>query len=190
MLGLWCRWCLVFLLIVLLNSLWLLLLLLWLSLWLLLLLWWGVDNGLLNESRLASNSGENFLVGDSLVPTGGVWVLCAPLLVEDKLETASGNTGGVEVGEGEALANEVGVDQEVVLEDLQAVASLLLGILNVFLVVRVLADEWAEPACESGEELGGCERAPLEDRGVVLLGLTEKGGLFVLGGNCALLVIV
>lgn len=178
-LGLWCGWGLVLLLVI----LWLLLLLLWLGLGLLLLLWWGVCNGLLDQGGLAGNGGEDLLVGDSLEPAGGVGVLGAELLVEDGGEATGGNAGGVEVGEGEALTDEVGVDEEVVLEDAKALGGALLGVVDVLLVVGVLADERTEPASEGGEELGGGEGSPLEDGSVVLLGLAEEGRLLVLRGD-------
>jgi len=93
MLGLWCRWGLLFLLF---------LLGLWLRgglgcglgclgcglLGLLRLLGWLVLDSLINEVEVAtSNSRVDGLVVDGLVPTGNVGVLSAPLLVEEVLET-------------------------------------------------------------------------------------------------------
>ena len=80
---------------------------------------WGlVLKSLLGEDGVLDNSLVDVLADDGVEPTGDVGVVGAPLGVPEELETAGGNAGGEEIGKGEALANEVGVDEEVVLEDL------------------------------------------------------------------------
>lgn len=155
-----------------------------LGLGLLLLLWGLVGDGLLDEVELVGNVRVDGLVGDGLEPAGGVGVAAAPLLVEEELETAGDEAGSEDIGEGEALADEVGVDEEVVLEGLDGLEGGLLAVLDVLLVVRVTADEGAEPSTESGEDLGVGVGHPSQDGGVVLLGLAEESGLLVLGGDC------
>ena len=181
----WRSWLILFLL----SSGLLLLLLLWLLLWCLLLLWWGVGDGLLDELGLTGNGLEDVLVDNGLVPTVDVGVLRAPLLVEEELVTTLDDGGSEEIGEGEALADEVGVDEEVVVEDSDVVGGALLAVVDVLLVVCVPADQRAEPASESWEDLSVGEGHPAEDGGVVLLGLAEEGGLLVLGGDCSKLAI-
>lgn len=156
MLSLWCGWRLIFLLIVL-HSLGLWCLLLGLGLWLLLLLWWRVYNSLLDQSGLSVDGGEDLLVGDGLEPASGRWVLCAPFLVENEKEPTGSDASGVEIGQRKTLTNEVCVGGEVVLEDADAVCSALLVVFDVLLVVRCLANQRAEPATESWQELGGGE---------------------------------
>lgn len=154
-----------------------------LLLWLLLLLRGLVRDGGLDEFGLTSHIGVDALVGNRLVPTGHGRVLLAPGLVEEELEATADNGGGEDVSEGDTLADEVGVEHEVVLHGLHLHVGSLLAVLNVLLVVRVAANERAEPAAEGGKDLSVGERHPAEDGGVVLLGLAEQGGLLVLGGD-------
>ena len=185
MLSLWRRGHIIlFFVVILLDSL-LLLLLLWLSglLGLLLLLRWGVGNSLLNVLCLAGYIAVDWLISDRLVPSRNARVVGTPFLIEEELEAAGDDRGCEEIGEGEAVANQVGIDKEVVFHDLEAVLRCLHAIFDVLLVVRVAADEWAEPACEFREEFLVGEREPAKDRGIVLLRLAEEGGLFVLGGD-------
>ena len=74
------------------------------------------------------------MVDDGLVPTSNVGVLRPPFLVEEELETTSDKGDGEEIGKSEALANEVGVDEEVVLEDLEGLQGTRLAVLNRLLV--------------------------------------------------------
>ena len=159
------------------------LLLLGLLLWLRFLLWGHVWDGLLDEVELARNVLVDGLVGNRLVPSRDAWVRCTPLLVEEELEATRDDAGSEEVGESEALADEVGVDHEVVLEDLEVHLGRLHVVFHVLLVEGVAADQRAEPATEVWEELGVGEGHPAEDGGVVLLGLTKERCLLVLGGD-------
>lgn len=147
-----------------------------------------VLEGLLAELSLLNNGSVDVLAGDGPEPTGDVGVLRAPLGVPEELETAGEDAGGKDIGEGDALADEVGVDKEVVLEDLDIGSGGLEVVVDALLVVGVTADQRAEGATESGEDLGVGEGHPAEDAGVVLLGLTEKGGLLVLGGDCGVVL--
>ncbi|TIA29845.1 hypothetical protein D6C78_09973 [Aureobasidium pullulans] len=143
-----------------------------------------VGDGLLNEFELLGNVRVDGLVGDSLEPTGDVGVVAAPLLVEEVLEAAGDDAGSEDVGKSEALTNEVGVDEEVVLKGTDSLGGGLLGGVDGLLVVGVTADQRAEPATEGGEDLSVGKGHPSEDGGVVLLGLAEEGGLLVLGSDC------
>jgi hypothetical protein len=144
-----------------------------------------VLEGLLGEDGVLDNGGVDVLGNDGAEPTGDVGVLAAPLGVPEELEAAGDNAGGEEVGEGEALADEVGVDEEVVLEDLDGGLGGLEGLVDALLVVGVTADQGTERGAKDREDLGVGEGHPAEDAGVVLLGLAEEGGLLVLGGDCA-----
>ena len=143
-----------------------------------------VGDGLLDELELLGDIRVDGLVGDGSEPTGDVGVVAAPLLVEEVLEATGDDAGSEDVGKSEALTNEVGVDEEVVLEGTDGLGGGLLGILDGLLVVGVTANQRAEPATESGEDLSVGEGHPSEDGGVVLLGLAEESGLLVLGGDC------
>lgn len=150
-----------------------------------LLLWGLVGDGLLDELELlVDNLRVDALVGDGLVPTGDVGVLAAPLLVEEELEATGDEASSEEISKSETLADEVGVDEEVVLEGLDGLVGGLLAVLDALLVVGVTADERTEPATESGEDLSVGVRHPPQNGGVVLLGLAEEGGLLVLGSDC------
>ncbi|THZ80313.1 hypothetical protein D6C84_07549 [Aureobasidium pullulans] len=142
-----------------------------------------VGDGLLDELELLGNVRVDGLVGDSLEPTGDVGVVAAPLLVEEVLEAAGDDAGSEDVGKSEALTNEVGVDEEVVLKGTDSLGGGLLGGVDGLLVVGVTADQRAEPATEGGEDLSVGKGHPSEDGGVVLLGLAEESGLLVLGGD-------
>jgi hypothetical protein len=148
-----------------------------------LLLGWHVLDGLLDELELVDDGSDDGLVANGLVPTSDVGVLCPPLLVEEELEATAEDAEGEDVSEGDALANEVGVDQEVLLEDADGLEGSLLGVLNVLLVVGVAALERTEPATKRGEDLLVGEGHPPQDGGVVLLGLAKEGGLLILRGD-------
>jgi len=150
-----------------------------------LLLGGNVLDGLLDELELGGNSRVAGGVVNGLVPTGDVGVLSTELLVEEVLEAAGEDAGGKQVGKSQTLTNEVGVGKEVLLEDVDGLEGSLGGVVNVLLVVGVAAEDGAEPAAKGTKDLGVGEREPLEDGGVVLLGLAEKAGLLVLGSNCA-----
>lgn len=136
-----------------------------------------------DELKLAGNSAVAGLVADSLVPSGDIGVGIAPLLVEEVLEAAGNDAGGEQVGESQALTNEVCVCHEVLLKDVDGLESGLLRILDVLLVVGVAAKNGAEPATEGAEDLSVGEGHPSQDGGVVLLGLSEQAGLLVLRGD-------
>ncbi|THZ99421.1 hypothetical protein D6C82_05163 [Aureobasidium pullulans] len=142
-----------------------------------------VGDGLLDELELLGNVRVDGLVGDSLEPTGDVGVVAAPLLVEEVLEATGDDAGSEDVGKSEALTNEVGVDEEVVLKGTDSLGGGLLGGVDGLLVVGVTTDQRAEPATEGGENLSVGKGHPSEDGGVVLLGLAEESGLLVLGGD-------
>ena len=147
---------------------------------------WGlVLEGLLGEDGVLDNSGVDVLGNDGSEPTGNVGVLRAPLGVPEELEATGNNAGSEEVGKSEALADEVSVDEEVVLEDLDGGLGGLEGLVDALLVVGVTADQRTERGTKDREDLGVGEGHPAEDAGVVLLGLAEESGLLVLGGDCA-----
>lgn len=152
---------------------------------LLLLLRGDVLDSLLSEDGILDNSLEDGLVDDGGVPSGGGRVLGAPLLVQEKGESASEETSSEDIGQGQALTDEVGVSGEVSLQHGDVLQGGLGGILDNLLVVGVLADQRAVPATETGEELRVGIRHPAEDGSVVLLGLAQKGGLLILGGDLA-----
>lgn len=144
-----------------------------------------VLKSLLGEDGVLDDSLVDVLADDSVEPTGDVGVVGAPLRVPEELEAARDNAGGEEIGKGEALADEVSVDEEVVLEDLDVGSGSLEVVVDALLVVGVTADQRTERGAEGREDLGVGEGHPAEDAGVVLLGLAKKGGLLVLGGDCA-----
>lgn len=97
--------------------------------------------------------------------------------------SAGNDGGGEDVSKRETLSDEEGVVLEVGLENSDGLEGLLLGSVDVLLVVGVTSDQGAEPGTEVGKNLSVGEGHPLQDGSVVLLGLSEKGGLLVLGGD-------
>jgi hypothetical protein len=91
-----------------------------------LLLWCDVLQRLGDELELTGNSAVAGLVADGLVPPGDVGVCVAPLLVEEVLEAAGEDAGGEQVGESQALVDEVCVGKEVLLKDVDGLESSLL----------------------------------------------------------------
>lgn len=142
-----------------------------------------LQDNLVDEVELGNNSGVDGLVVDGLIPTGNVGVRRAPGLVIEELEASGDDAGGEEVSEGDALASQVGVVKKVLLDHGNGLSGSLLGVLNALLVVGVTAKEGTEPSAERGEDLGVEVRHPLQDGGIVLLGLAEESGLLVLGGD-------
>ena len=114
-----------------------------------------VLKSLLGEDGVLNNSLVDVLADDGVEPTGDVGVVGAPLGVPEELETAGGNAGGEDVGKGDALADEVGVDEEVVLEDLDGGLGGLEGLVDVLLVVGVTADQGTESGTKDREDLSG-----------------------------------
>lgn len=154
------------------------------SLGLLLLLGGSVLDALLSELRLGEDSLERVLVDDGVVPAGESDVLLAVLLVKDGSESTGHESSSEEISEGDALANQVGVLGEVVLENSKGVVGSLDSLIDNLLVVALEAQEGAVPASKAGENLAVGERHPADDGSVVLLGLAKEGGLLVLGGHC------
>ena len=77
--------------------------------------------------------------------------------------------------------------EEMLIEDRHGFKGVFAGFVNVLFVVRVAADEWAEPASEGWENLMVGEGHPADDGGVILLGFAEKAGFLILRRDyCAL----
>ena len=100
-----------------------------------------------------------------------------------KLEATGEDGGREDVGKRQTLTDKESVEGQVALDDTDGLESRRLRGVDVLLVVGVTADQRAEPVAEREEDLGVGVRHPLEDRGVVLPGLSEEGGLLVLGGD-------
>lgn len=100
-----------------------------------------------------------------------------------KLETAGKDGRGEDVSQRQTLTDKEGVQAQVALNDTDDLEGGSLGSVDVLLVVCVTADQRAEPAAEVREDLSVAERHPPQDRGVVLLGLSEESGLLVLGSD-------
>lgn len=124
------------------------------------------ESGGIEKLKLGPDSVENGLGSDRGEPAAHGRVLLAPCLVEEELEAARDETGREEVGEGDALANKVGVVEEVLLNNRDGGESLLGGLLDGLLVVRLLANEGTEPATNGGKDLHVEEGQPLKDRGI------------------------
>ena len=142
----------------------------------------GQSNSL-EELDLLSDIREDGLAADSLEPSGGSGVLLAPLLVKEVLEATGGNASSEEIGEGDTLADEEGVVEEVLLNNGEVLLGSLDGIVDVLLVVGRITLEGGEPSNEGGEDLRVEEGHPLQDGSIVLLGLAKESGLLVLGGD-------
>lgn len=110
--------------------------------------------GGVEELKLGGDGGVDGLVVDSRVPTGDVGVLLAPLLVEEELEATGHDGGGEQVGKGDALANQVGVVLQVLLNGSNGLSGQLGSVVDVLLVVGVTADQGAVPLAESRQNLG------------------------------------
>ena len=150
---------------------------------LLLLLGGSVLNGLLDEDGVLNNGLARRLVDDSGEPSGDGGAAGSPVLVQNSSEGAGEESSSEEVGKSDTLTNKECVGSEMLLKDSDVLQSSLGGLLDVLLVVRVLTHERAVPATEAGEELRVGVRQPTEDGSVVLLGLTQEGGLLILGGH-------
>ena len=70
--------------------------------------------------------------------------------------------------------------EEVFVEDRNGFEGIFASFVNVLFVVRVTADQWAEPASKGWEDLLVGEGHPADDGGIVLLGLAKKGGFLIL----------
>lgn len=124
--------------------------------------------GLLKELDLVSDGGVDGLVGHGQVPPGDVGVGRAPLLVEEVLESAGDDASSEQISKGDALANKVGVVEEVSLDDIDDLGNSLGRIIDALLVVGLVAKQRLEPLAELAEELLIEEGHPLEDRGVTM----------------------
>lgn len=150
---------------------------------LLLLLGGSVLDDLLSENGGGDNGLEGSLGDDGVVPAGDGGVRRAPLLVQNGGEGTGQKGGSEEISQSDALADQVGVGGEVLLEDGNGLQGSLGGVIDGLLVVGVEAEEGAVPRADLGEELAVGEGQPADDGSIVLLGLAKKGGLLVLGGH-------
>ena len=150
---------------------------------LLLLLRRGVLDDLLSKDGVGDDSLESGLVDDSVVPSGDGGVLGAPFLVQNSGESTSEEGSSEVIGQGDTLANKVGVGSEVRLEDSDVLQGSLGSFVDILLVVAVQAHEGTVPATEARQNLSVDKGQPTEDGSIVLLGLTQEGGLLVLGSH-------
>lgn len=130
--------------------------------------------------KLGGNGGVDGLVDNGVEPTGDVGELLAPLRAEEVLETTGGDSSGEEISEGDAVTNEVGVAEEVVLDNLEGLESLLGGIINGLLVIWVTADKRAEPAAQRAKDLvvevgQPSENGGIAEGGAVSISLAKRG---------------
>lgn len=150
---------------------------------LLLLLGRGVLDDLLSKDGVGDDSLESGLVNDSVVPSGDGGVLGAPGLVQNSGKGTSEERSSEVIGQGDTLANEVGVGSEVRLEDSDVLQGSLGSLIDILLVVAVQAHEGTVPAAEARQNLSVDKGQPTEDGSIVLLGLTQEGSLLVLGSH-------
>lgn len=150
---------------------------------LLLLLGRGVLDDLLSKDGVGDDGLESGLVDDSVVPSGDGGVLGAPGLVQNSGKGTSEEGSSEVIGQGDTLANEVGVGSEVRLEDSDALQGSLGSLVDILLVVAVQAHEGTVPATEARQNLSVDKGQPTEDGSIVLLGLTQEGSLLVLGSH-------
>ena len=80
--------------------------------------------------------------------------------------------------------------EEVFIEYRNRFKRIFAGFVNVLFVVRIAANEWAEPSPKGWEDLGVGERHPADDGGIILLGLAEKAGFLILRRDCCALARV
>lgn len=110
--------------------------------------------GSVEELELGRHSRVDGLVVDGLVPTRDVGVLLAELLVEEELEAAGNGANGEQIGQSDALTDQVSVVLEVLLNGGNSLQSNLGGVVDVFLVVGVTANQGAVPLAQVGKDLG------------------------------------
>lgn len=148
-----------------------------------LLLRGDVLNHLLSELGAGEDSLEGVLVDNGVVPPGGGGVGLAPGLVKDSGESTGKEGGSEDIGKGDTLTNKVGVGSEVSLEGRDDLEGALGGLIDSLLVVTIKTQQRAVPGTELRQNLSVHEGHPAKDGSVVLLGLAEKGGLLILGGD-------
>ena len=148
-----------------------------------LLLGGDVLDDLLSELGAGDNGLEGVLVDNSVVPPGGGGVGLAPGLVQDSGESTGEEGGSEDISQSDTLTDEVGVGSQVSLEGRDGLQGSLGGLVDSLLVVTIQTQQRTVPGTELGENLGVDEGQPAENGSVILLGLAEKGGLLVLGGD-------
>lgn len=109
--------------------------------------------GSVEELELGRDSGVDGLVVNSLVPPRDVRVLLTPLLVEEELEATGNDGGGKQISKGDALADQVRVVLQMLLNGGNGLRGQLGGIINVLLVVGVTADQGTVPLAKGGQNL-------------------------------------
>lgn len=121
------------------------------------------EGGGLEELKLGGGSSPDGLVDDGFIPSSGVGVLLAPILVEEELEATGDDAGGKQISQGDALADEVGVVEKVLLNGGENLEGGLLGIINRLLVVASTAQKREVPGAQGREDLGVEEGHPPQD---------------------------
>jgi hypothetical protein len=149
-----------------------------------LFLWGRILDSFLNHDRFLNNSSPDWLGSDRFVPSSGVWVRFPPLLVQNILETSGDERRGEQISKGNALANKVSVDEEVLFEGMNGFLGGFGMIVDTLLVVRVSSNQWPEPTSELRKDLCIGIRHPAKDGDIVLLRLAEESGLLILGCDC------
>ena len=80
--------------------------------------------------------------------------------------------------------------KKVFIENRHGFKGVLASFVNILFVVRVAANEWAEPASEGWEDLMVGEGHPADDGGIILLSLPKKAGFLILRRYCCALACV
>lgn len=143
----------------------------------------GDGHGGLAELDGSHHSQELGLVDAGGEPTDEAGVGGAVALVKEELEAVEEVAGDDDIGEGDLVADEVGVVDEVVVEDLEGLLEVLLGGLEGLGVGGEEADDGAEPVHEGGDDLGGAPVDPLINEGLLVEGGAHELGVGAEAGD-------
>ena len=148
------------------------------------MLWGGINQlRFVEEFDLLGDSSVDGLVGNTLVPTRDVGVGLTPCLAVEEHEADGDKPGTEKVSQSDLLTNQEGFAIQVLFYHVNGCLGHVGEHIYSLLVVGTDADQRQIHLHEGDDDFRVKEGHPLQYDGVVLLGLSEKRGLFVLGGN-------
>ncbi|KAH3662050.1 hypothetical protein OGAPHI_006231 [Ogataea philodendri] len=118
--------------------------------------------------------------GNSLPPSGNVWVFGSPFVTVKNSEWSVEHGSKEDVGNGKSLTNQEGVVLESGIQSGNNLLQSSKSIVNDFLVVWSLSEEWLESSCGLHHEFGRSKGDPFQNLSTVFKSLTEQWVVLIL----------
>lgn len=150
---------------------------------LLLLLGGSILQGSFAKRDITVNSLEMGLVDNGVKVTVDVLVLSTELLVEDHLVGGNQRGNNADISEADLFANQVGLVEKDLVEDIHSALNSLNSSVNAGLEVGLVTHEGTEPSRQVVAKFIVREEDPLLDKGTLSGGGTEEISVLLVGGD-------